>query len=103
MTTYRVQEAAGHRIDQIFRYTFDNWGKEQAEAYIHGLFKCFDAIAERRFPWRPIAAEFGVGGYVCRYERHFIYWRLLASGDIGIVTILHEKMHQIEWLRHAME
>jgi toxin ParE1/3/4 len=24
-----------------------------------------------------------------------VYWRRLGSGDIGIVTILHERMHQM--------
>lgn len=103
MTAYRVQETASHRIDQIYRYPLENWGEAQAETYIRRLFDCFDGIASRQFPWRPIAAEFGVDGYCCRYERHFIYWRLLADGDVGIVTILHERMHRIEWLRLEME
>jgi hypothetical protein len=40
-----------------------------------------------------------VQGFFFRYERHFVYWRRLSNGDIGIVTILHERMHQIERLR----
>lgn len=44
-------------------------------------------------------AEFGVQGYFFRYERHVVYWRRLSSGDIGIVTILHERMHQIARFR----
>jgi toxin ParE1/3/4 len=63
------------------------------------LFDRFEAIAARRFPWRAIPAEFGVDGYVCRYEKHFIYWKLLTDGSVGIVTVLHERMHQIERLR----
>jgi len=27
------------------------------------------------------------------------YWRRLSNGDVGIVTILHERMHQIDRLR----
>ena len=27
------------------------------------------------------------------------YWRYLSNGDIGIVTILHERMHQIDRFR----
>ena len=38
-------------------------------------------------------------GYVCRYEAHVMYWRTLANGDVGIVTVLHERMHQIERFR----
>ncbi|WIY53928.1 hypothetical protein O9Z70_05175 [Devosia sp. YIM 151766] len=45
---------------------------------------------------RPVPAEFGVEGYFFRHERHFVYWRRLSNDDIGIVTILHERMHQID-------
>ena len=31
--------------------------------------------------------EFGVDGYVCRYEKHLIYWKLLEDGAVGIVTL----------------
>ncbi|WP_235027149.1 hypothetical protein [Cognatazoarcus halotolerans] len=48
---------------------------------------------------RPIPAEFDIDGYFFRYERHFVYWRWLSNGDIGIVTILHERMHQIDRFR----
>jgi len=67
------------------------------------LFARFEAIAARAFPWRAIPAEFGVDGYVCRYERHVIYWKLLADGTVGIASILHERMHQIERFREAFE
>lgn len=30
-----------------------------------------------------------------------VYWRRLSGGDIGIVTILHERMHQIERFREG--
>ena len=48
---------------------------------------------------RPIPAEFGEQGFLFRYERQFAYWRRLSNGDVGIVTIQHERMHQIERLR----
>lgn len=44
---------------------------------------------------RPGPAEFGVEGFFFRDERHLVYWRRLSSGDIGIVTLRHERMHQI--------
>jgi toxin ParE1/3/4 len=99
MSGFRVQDGAGHRLDQIYAYTRKTWGEVQAQIYIRGLFDRFEAIAARRFPWRPIPAEFGVDGYVCRHQKHFIYWKLLGDGSVGIVTILHERMHQIERFR----
>ena len=34
-------------------------------------------------------------GYVFRFEKHFVYWKTLSNGATGIVTVLHERMHQI--------
>ena len=99
MSGFKVQAAAGHRLDQIYAYARDAWGEAQAERYIRWLFERFEAIAAHRLPWRAIPAEFGVDGYVCRYEKHFIYWKRLADGDVGIVTVLHERMHQMQRFR----
>ena len=99
MSGFRIQRTAGQRLDAIFVYTRDRWGQQQAEAYINSLFARFADIAARRFPWQPVPVEFGVTGYVCRHERHFIYWKLLADGTVGIVTILHERMHQLDRFR----
>lgn len=103
MTGFRVQAGAAHRLDQIYSYTLENWGEAQAERDIRGLFERFEAIAARRFPWRPIPAEFGVDGYVCRYQQHLIYWKLRGGGEVGIVAILHARMHQIERFRSDFE
>lgn len=94
-----VQEAASWRLDEIYRYTRDRWGTLQADRYLTGLFEAFDGIATHRTSSRPIPAEFGIEGYFFRYERHFVYWRWLSNGNIGIVTILHERMHQIDRFR----
>ena len=38
-------------------------------------------------------------GCIFRYEKHFVYWKTLSDGDIGIVTVLHERMHQMDRFR----
>lgn len=95
MAVVLIQEAASLRLDDIYRYTRDQWGDEQADRYITGLFAAFERIVTHGVNSKPIPAEFGVVGFFFRYERHFVYWRKLDDGDIGIVTILHERMHQI--------
>lgn len=99
MSQVRIQEAASWRLDEIYRYTRERWGEAQAERYITGLFDAFSRIESHAIASRPVPAEFGVRGFFFRYEHHFVYWRRLSNGDIGIVTILHERMHQIERLR----
>jgi plasmid stabilization system protein ParE len=95
----RVQKAASHRLDEIYRYTRDRWGKKQADEYVTALFETFEKIDTHGVMSKPVPADFGVDGFFFRYERHFIYWKRLSNGDIGIVTILHERMHQIERFR----
>lgn len=99
MTAVRIQESASWRLDEIYRYPLGEWGEVQAARYIRGLFESYDRIPDHDVASRPIPAEFGVQGFFYRYEKHIVYWKILANGDIGIVTILHERMHQIERFR----
>jgi plasmid stabilization system protein ParE len=99
MAAIRIQEAASHRLDEIYRYARDHWGADRADRYVTGLFEAFDRIETHGVMSKPVPAELGADGYFFRYERHFVYWRRLSSGDIGIVTILHERMHRIDRCR----
>jgi toxin ParE1/3/4 len=91
-----VQNSASLKIDEIYRYTVKTWGEKQSKAYISGLFESFDNIGNSLVISYPIPADFGINGFYFRYEKHYIYWRYLNNGDIGIVTVLHERMHQIK-------
>ena len=99
MAGIRIQAGASLRLDDIYRYTRVRRGAEQADRYITGLFAAFDRIASHGVAAKPVPAEFGVDGFFFRYEHHFVYWRKLSNGNIGIVTILHERMHQIDRFR----
>lgn len=95
MPKFLVQKSAAARLKEIFIYTQQQWGNEQAHRYIDGIFERFEQIANQEIFWHPIPAEFEVEGYFTVYEKHYIYWKKLSSEKIGIVTILHERMHQI--------
>ena len=94
-----VQEAASLRLDEIYSYTRDRWGSDQADAYINGLFEVFEKIETHGVMSRAVPAEFCVDGFFFRYQSHFLYWRRLSDGEIGIVTILHQRMHQMSRLK----
>ncbi|MDX3773286.1 type II toxin-antitoxin system RelE/ParE family toxin [Chromatiaceae bacterium AAb-1] len=99
MGQVRIQETASWRLDEIYRYTRDRWGDAQADRYLNGLFEAFQKAGTSTLQSRPVPAVFGVKGYFFRYQQHFVYWRWLSNGDIGIVAILHKRMHQIEHIR----
>lgn len=95
----RVREAASLRCDNIYRCTRDRWGEAQADRYVTGMFQVFERIETHGAASRPILAEFGVEGFVYRYQHRFAYWRRLSGGDVSIATILHERIHQIGRIR----
>lgn len=99
MTTVQVLSQAALRIDEIYQYSRGQWGDAQALVYARGLFRAIEQLGVQTAPSRPIPAKFGVAGYYFRYEKHFVYWRYLANGDVGIFTVLHERMHQVHRLR----
>lgn len=94
MSGFHLEPAADLRLDEIFTYTYERWGSEQAGKYIRELFDRFAAIDRHEIPWRQIPADFGIEGYYYRHDRHFIYWRERADGHVAIVSILHERMYQ---------
>lgn len=103
MSGFFIEPAADRRLDEIYDYTADQRGEDQADRYIRLLFEHFAAIAAKRVAWRRMPAEFGSDGYFTRAEHHIVYWRERADGAIGIVTLLHERMHQLEQLRAVWE
>jgi len=94
MAKFLVQNSASFRIDEIYRYTQLKWGEEKAKEYIEGMFSTFSGIDKNECFSMPIPSEFGHSGFYYCYKKHFIYWKYLESGHIGIVTILHQRMHQ---------
>lgn len=102
MSDYYLEPAADRQLDDIYEYTYSNWGADQADRYINGLFARFHAIAVREALWRRIPAEYDVDGYFCRHERHLIYWVQRSDEEIGIVAILHESMEFKDRLREAL-
>ncbi len=96
MPKFLIQTAASFRIDEIYRHTLEQWGATKAGSYITGLFAAFEKIETHEVFSRPIPAEFGVEGFFFKYEKHFVYWKYLNDGTVGVVTILHERMHQVE-------
>ena len=103
MTAFQVSAAAGQRLDEIFAYTREIWGQDQAETYIRSIFAYFERIASRELVSRVVPAEFSVEGFYTRCEHHYVYWRTLSDGAVGIVTVLHERMHQMSRFREDDE
>jgi toxin ParE1/3/4 len=96
---YFIQPAASARLEEIYRYTVQQFGPVQADNYLDGAFALFDDIAERRVAWRRVPREFEVDGFMARYRSHFVFWKVRSDGRIAIVAILHQRMDLARRLR----
>lgn len=82
----RLSKRATRDLEDIFEYTLDRWGEDQAIRYVDGLRKHLQNLAEREKlglsrPWRP-----GSEIYRSRYEEHVIFYlRTAKSSDIGLI------------------
>jgi plasmid stabilization system protein ParE len=101
MSGYRHGPRANVDIDEIYDFSYDRWGRAQADLYVHALYAAFAEIVARRRPWLRIDPAFGVDGYFVRHQQHRIYFKPLADGDIGIVAVLRQLMHAIVRLKGA--
>lgn len=94
MPKYYLFDAATSRLEEIYEYSLDTFGQQQADKYLDGFFDHFTALAERRALWRKIPREFEIQGYFSRYGSHLIYFAPQRDKVLGIRTILHVNMDQ---------
>ncbi|MFT5465540.1 MAG: toxin ParE1/3/4 [Verrucomicrobiales bacterium] len=100
---HRIYPSARERILQIWEYSDRKWGEEQANRYIEGLIGRIDEIALERHLWKSVADPEFEGAYFARYHQHFIFFRELEEGELGVISILHEVMDVPSRLREDAE
>ncbi len=100
---YRVFKRALQQLSSIWLYTAEEWGEKQADKYIDGLYAAFSEICQNYNLWKAVSNKKLVGLYLYRYKKHLIFFKLLASGDVGIACILHENMNLPEHLSSDIE
>lgn len=95
---YRFYRNADRQQDAIWRYTHKMWGEVLAEKYISGLHAYIQQLADRKIAWRPLPSQFTVPAdldvevYFGHYRKHYIFFKEIHKGVIGIMAIFHESM-----------
>ncbi len=88
----KIYPAAKARILEIWDHTEKKWGENQADAYVRDLVETINRASQDRHWWRPVMDEALKGICFTRHSHHFIFFRELPTGTLGIVSILHETM-----------
>ena len=90
MHEFRLTPAAESDLEEIWRYTRQKWGVEQAHRYIDVLTEAFAVLADS--PKSAPACDHIRAGYRHRsIERHVVYFKIAPYG-IAVVRVLHERM-----------
>ena len=89
---HKIYPAARRRVIEIWHYKDNTWGEKQADKYIRGLYRAIEEAASSKHLWRKIEHAEMKGIYFIRYGRHYIFFRELSSGVLGVVNVLHENM-----------
>ncbi|MDF1812377.1 MAG: type II toxin-antitoxin system RelE/ParE family toxin [Verrucomicrobiales bacterium] len=90
---HKILPAARERLIEIWEYTEKEWGDEQADVYITGLFDRLDKITQTPHLWKPVEHSDLRGVFFAKYEHHFVFFRKLSDTSLGVITILHESMN----------
>lgn len=108
MPGYRFYATADAAQDKIWRDTVAKWGEAQAVTYIEGLHARLQLLSEDPILWRRLPRKLAVPAdvkreaYFSRYEHHYLIFRVLDNGDLGVMSILHERMDMAVRLREDL-
>lgn len=98
MRGYLLSPAAQADLGQIWDYSAERWGADQADRYVRGIRNACEALANNRRQGqdagaiRPGYRKLAVGS-------HFLFFRNTDADMIDIVRILHQRMDVATHLR----
>ena len=99
----KVYSAARERILEVWDYTEKTWGVDQADKYVRALVDAINAIGGERHRWRPVMDEGMQGVFFFRHQHHYVFFRELSKGALGVISVLHENMDLPSRLREDSE
>lgn len=85
---YLLRELARADLEAIWIYTVEQWGIEQAERYLQGLFRCFDDLAAN--PQLGRERDDVKAGYRSFPEGRHVVFYVIAPAGIEVIGIVHQ-------------
>ena len=98
MANYHLTNKAVEDVTNIWEYTVDAWSEQQADNYYNMLIASCHKITENPRLLGLKYEEIAEGLFGYRANKHIIFYRILADGDILVIRILHQRMD----LKHRM-
>ncbi|MFV1977618.1 MAG: type II toxin-antitoxin system RelE/ParE family toxin [Candidatus Scalindua sp.] len=90
MADYLIRPKATEDLENIWDYTFEAWGIEQADQYIKDLINACSTLAINS-DMGLAREELHIGLHVHPSGKHLIFYLKIENG-VDVVRILHERM-----------
>lgn len=92
MGNYLITKKALEDLASIWNYTFDRWSEQQADQYYNLLIASCDIIAQKPELLGKKYYEILEGLLGFKVKKHILFYRIMSSGKVEIIRILHERM-----------
>ena len=96
---YSIRQLAEKDLEEIWFYTFTEWGQEQADSYIGSFLS--------RFAWLTENPRIGKhrddvkNGYYCLPEGMHLVFYIIDENGIDIIGVPHQSMDIIDHLTYG--
>jgi toxin ParE1/3/4 len=87
---YTIRESAQADLEEIWLYTYEEWGTQQADKYLNQLFSRFSWLAEN--PLIGKSRDDIKAGYYCFPEGMHLVFYIICDKSIDIIGIPHQSM-----------
>lgn len=91
MSRYLLSPAARADLEQIWDYTHERWGAEQAEAYLGELVRAMQRASANPVIGRA-CDDIRPGYRKLPAGSHVVFYRTTDEGAVDVVRILHRRM-----------
>ncbi len=99
MASYKLTSEARYRLHLIWDYSFEQWGEEQADAYLIDLKSVFEKLAAdavpTTFPATRIFPDAPPDILYHRHGKHYIFFLRSEPGCIEVLSIIHTASQQL--------
>ena len=101
MRFYELTKSTEADLEEITRYTIEQWGEQKAEGYLRKLSKCFQKIADHEIVSRTFSKLYPQV-FVTRCEHHFVFYLHTKGKPPIILAVLHERMNMLTRLTERL-
>lgn len=103
MSDYLIYKPANQSLDEIWQFSRNQWNEKQANQYISGLFDKIQEAASREIFWHSVYRGVQLNAFFVKYKRHYIFFRELEEGVIGVISIIHDNRKIVSLLDRDIE